>query len=65
MSIDAYGRARPIEGGGFEEKKCCMQHKRCITFMPYATSPSQKVAIEAYSYWIFLKDNVLEAGGVL
>lgn len=36
---------RPIEGCGFDEKKCCMQQKRCITSMSQATSPCQELAL--------------------
>ena len=40
----------PIEGCGFEEKKCCMQQKRCIASMSLATSPSQGVvSVSLYS----------------
>ena len=37
MSIDAYGRVRAIEGGGFEEKKCYMQHRNHATLPLHAT----------------------------
>jgi hypothetical protein len=43
MSIDAYGRVIPIEDGGFEERKRCMQQKRCIISMSHATSPSEVI----------------------
>jgi hypothetical protein len=31
ICIGTYGRVRPIEGCGLEEKKCCMQQKRCVS----------------------------------
>jgi hypothetical protein len=35
---------RAIEGCGFEEKKCRMQQKRCITAMSHATFQYQEVS---------------------
>jgi len=34
--MDSYGTAIPIEGCGFEYKRCCMQQKRCIASMSHA-----------------------------
>ena len=34
---DTYGRVSTVEGCGFERKKCCLQHKRCIASLSHVT----------------------------
>jgi hypothetical protein len=50
VCIGTYGRLRPIEGCGLEEEKCCMQQKRCVSFMPHVALHQQRGS--SRSKWI-------------